>query len=94
MELDPQCPADVKASKSEQENENDKSKTDETTLPKLSPQEFRQWNHMADEMNLYVRNISRQALKKDTDVWDSTIISAQPGINCTTPPAPASDPKA
>jgi hypothetical protein len=54
MELDPQCPADVKASKSEEETKNDESKMEATALPKLSPQEFRQFNRMADEMNLYV----------------------------------------
>lgn len=54
MELNPQCPVDSKASKSEHASENAACESD-ASLPKLSPQEFRQWNHMADHMNLFVR---------------------------------------
>jgi hypothetical protein len=54
MELDPQCPANSKTSNDGNPAENASASKEEVTLPKLSPQEFRQWNHMADHMNLYV----------------------------------------
>jgi hypothetical protein len=54
MELDPQCPANTEALKGDESTEKDATSKEETTLPKLSAQEYRQFNHMAEHMNLYV----------------------------------------
>ena len=57
MELDPQCPANAEDMKKDGSAEKDVSSKEEPTLPKLSSQEFRQFNHVAEHMNLYVSTL-------------------------------------
>ena len=47
----PKCPQPTKVSKEPKKEE----KQQNEDLPKLSPQEFRQFNHMSEHMDMFVR---------------------------------------
>ena len=67
------------------------SKVEGSPLPKLTAQEYRVYDSMADHMNLFVSTAMIDSYTQRLLIVNSTRTSAKPGTSSTAPARPASD---